>query len=1054
MPKKKEPVKNKQFLLHTNFNSIEDKLKKLKLNEIRFEVLSFDDMTNLSVMELNKEAGDNCGLGDLRLGPSDSNSVCETCLKGVTECPGHFGRIVLNAKIINPIFYDILIKVLNSVCNHCSKPYINQTYLNTKGFNKLKYTVRLAKIEELSKDIKCNNGGDKSKNIVPCSDTQYIFSSNNLFSIKASKKEKKSDKVKSEKKIFELNNRNKDINLDIDIWKIIDSISDDDADFLGFVNSHPRDLILRSVLVLPPRSRPDTIQNGVVIDNPLKNIYKSLISDNDALKKIKDITEYKSKITNLSNNIEMLIHNKKKISRGNTAPGKCLMELIQGKEGTLRKQAEGKRVDFNARSVIGVDPTLKFGQIKIPKIFAEYLTIPEKVNNLNIDKIINLLKNGKVSYYIPNSGPFKNMKKVANKDSIIKIGYIAHRHLEDGDYVLAGRMPTLHKHSLMGYEVILSDQLNINIHMSSTHPHNADFDGDEFFISVPQTMESILELELLTSFKNNIMSAASSAPIAAVVYDGLVGLYLLTRKEDSITKINEEDIIKLINEIEENTNLKFIGNKKDFFIDFLNNVYIINYCKDVEYNEFYNEENYNNALKSLKKLMSNEETVVFCNLLREKTNLKEYENVMLLSQFVENYDLFEKYKNIKQYEYYNDKSAFNIIKLYFSNNSEFKKEDYVNFLKYSSYFEWGLCNINLIDMDYFFKTFLMFDTMEINIYEHFKRCIDNGIHPLSGKSLFSLCLPKDFNYNYKNLNIVNGILVKGIINSSNVGIRKQNSIIHVMYQNYGDKITGDFITKITKLGEMYAQEYGFTIGISDCYISNEKKEEIKQLKDKYIALIMEKELGVVYDELLKKKKEQEIIELLGKCHSECSKLVIKEFEDSSNNFLNMIEAGAKGSKMGLTQIAGIVGQNYFKGGRFLNEFGNDRNTPWEPIGGSLNPLDKGLIEDSYTNGLSLKSIFYTATVGRESLKTMALSTADTGYLNRKLVKNMEDLIVRDDISVRNCRDQIIQFRYGHDGYAAEKTSKVNVYGNEVQSPFNIKQLALNANSIYLSGKEF
>ncbi len=235
------------------------------------------------------------------------------------------------------------------------------------------------------------------------------------------------------------------------------------------------------------------------------------------------------------------------------------------------------------RTVIGPDPTLKLGQLGVPYEMAETLTFPERVTAFNIKKLQDLVNEGKVDSILKPDGitrinlkRFRRGSRLINGDIIIRgmeritvvsgrelvmegdkverngelvdkiipanrnynisEGWIVERQLQDGDYVLLNRQPTLHKASMMAMQVVVKPYKTLRMNLAITKPFNADFDGDEMNIHAPQSIESMAELKMLSAAQWNLISAQSSKPNMAIVQDSLLGAYRMTLGDQKISK--------------------------------------------------------------------------------------------------------------------------------------------------------------------------------------------------------------------------------------------------------------------------------------------------------------------------------------------------------------------------------------------------------------------------------------------------------------------------------------------------------------------------------------
>jgi len=131
----------------------------------------------------------------------------------------------------------------------------------------------------------------------------------------------------------------------------------------------------------------------------------------------------------------------------------------------------------------------------------------------------------------------------------------------------------------------------------------------------------------------------------------------------------------------------------------------------------------------------------------------------------------------------------------------------------------------------------------------------------------------------------------------------------------------------------------------------------------------------------------------------------------------MIESGSKGSALNIRQIAGLVGQVNVEGKRI--PFGFNKRTLPHFLKDDLCPESKGFVSSSYFVGLGPEEFFFHTMGGREGLIDTAVKTSQTGYMQRRLVKAMEDVMVQYDSTVRDSYGSIIQFLYGEDGIAGE-----------------------------------
>lgn len=182
-------------------------------------------------------------------------------------------------------------------------------------------------------------------------------------------------------------------------------------------------------------------------------------------------------------------------------PIKAIRARLKGKEGRLRGNLMGKRVDFSARTVITPDPNLRLDELGVPIQIAMNLTVPEIVTTHNYDYLKTLVDRGANDWpgakYIKRiDGKYIDLAELKNRtDQHLEVGYTVERHLNNNDYVIFNRQPSLHKMSLMGHRVKVLAFQTFRLNLSVTSPYNADFDGDEMNMHVPQSLETKAEIK-------------------------------------------------------------------------------------------------------------------------------------------------------------------------------------------------------------------------------------------------------------------------------------------------------------------------------------------------------------------------------------------------------------------------------------------------------------------------------------------------------------------------------------------------------------------------------
>jgi DNA-directed RNA polymerase II subunit RPB1 len=221
-------------------------------------------------------------------------------------------------------------------------------------------------------------------------------------------------------------------------------------------------------------------------------------------------------------------------------PLKTIRGRLKGKEGRLRGNLMGKRVDFSARTVITGDPNLSLDQVGVPRSIARTLTYPEVVTKFNISKLTGLVRNGPnqhpgANYVIKADGVRLDLKHNKNLDDLrLQYGWKVERHIDDDDVIIFNRQPSLHKESMMGHRVKVMPYSTFRLNLSVTSPYNADFDGDEMNLHVPQSDETRAEVQNLCMVPKQIVSPQKNQPLMGIVQDTLLSIYKMTRRDNFI----------------------------------------------------------------------------------------------------------------------------------------------------------------------------------------------------------------------------------------------------------------------------------------------------------------------------------------------------------------------------------------------------------------------------------------------------------------------------------------------------------------------------------------
>ena len=528
---------------------------------IQFSMLSPEEIMKNSVAEItsrdtyiNNKPVIN-GLFDPRMGVLEPGIICPTDGHNYMRTPGYFGHI----KLARPVFYiqylSSIIRILRMVCFKCGKLLISkEKYANLvetmNDEEKFNYVFSVA-----SKIKRC---GEDSDDGCGCKQPNKIRKEDKTIASLYAEWDN-IEGVEDDKKMT--------IRLTCEmVLSLFKKISDDDIRFMGFspTFSRPEWMVCQVLAVPPPAVRPsvkhDSQQRS---EDDISHILVNIIKANNTLQE-KINSNANSTVINdwttvlqyyVATQIDNNIPNVAQVAQRSGRPLKSIKERLNGKGGRVRGNLMGKRVDFSARSVITPDPNLSIGQIGVPMKIAKNITKPVMVNSSNRDFLLHLVKNG------PDLHPGAKILEKKNGDEIslrymdrnsivLEDGDIVHRHMMDGDYIVFNRQPTLHRMSMMGHMVkVLHKGDTFRMNVADTKPYNADFDGDEMNLHMPQDVEAEAEVKHLTAVPYQIISPASNTSIIGIFQDSLLGAFRFTREDINFTPRDAMNLLMYFNEI-------------------------------------------------------------------------------------------------------------------------------------------------------------------------------------------------------------------------------------------------------------------------------------------------------------------------------------------------------------------------------------------------------------------------------------------------------------------------------------------------------------------------
>jgi len=495
-----------------------------RIKKVRFQVSGTEEILEESDVPITKydlyKQGKPFpgGVYDGHLGTTSHEYTCQTCFNEKKFCFGHDGHHSLNQPVISPLYVNEIKKWLRVICFTCGNAVVDAS-----KFMRFPITKRLDEAAKIAKS------GWKSCSVCRTEHPSISKDQNRFLLILA--KTSTGAITKLYPHIIE---------------EILNRISDEVVISFGKnPKSHPRKFILRAIKIPPTTIRPDVRKSstGRSSNDDLTMLLQQIIRRNEKLpQNLPDIIndELEENIYSLQDYYYAYVrgsHSKRVITNGSNTALNSLAQRLLGKFGLFRKNQQGKRVRIVARSTISGDPTLQLEEIGIPLKFAKLLQMEEVVQEFNRKRLMINFLNGKKKY----PGCSKIIRKrtgtehnVEDPHSIpeLEIGDILMRDLQDGDYVLFNRQPSLLPSSICGMRVVVTmdpDILTIRMNVLICSLFNADFDGDQMNIYVGSNLACRLEIKNHSSVPNFFIKHANSAPLIGQADDSIIGSFLLTR---------------------------------------------------------------------------------------------------------------------------------------------------------------------------------------------------------------------------------------------------------------------------------------------------------------------------------------------------------------------------------------------------------------------------------------------------------------------------------------------------------------------------------------------
>ncbi|KAF1962438.1 beta and beta-prime subunits of DNA dependent RNA-polymerase [Byssothecium circinans] len=562
-----------------------------RIKHIQFGIFSNDDVVNQATLEVsdrnvydltpannNQRVHTANGPMDPRMGTIGKEGNCATCGETPEKCNGHFGHIKLALPAFHVGYLKHIIEVLNCICKDCARVMLPDAErrrflhrMRKPGMDTLEKSKQSKMILEACRKMKnCPYCGALNGTVrkVPGHPLKIIHNRYDAFNRSTAKaKMPPEGKVEFDKSFETAKAASADVEKNIKravddmhplrTLTLFKKISPEDCELLAMIpeDARPEMLIWQYLPVPPVAIRPSVVQESGVTEDDVTNkigdicqissIIRAGLSRGFPLQVLMEQWDF------LQLQIAMYINSDvpglKQQGLQKTMRGFC--QRLKGKGGRFRQNLSGKRVDFSGRTVIGPDPNLSIEEVAVPQRVAKNLTYPEKVTRYNLQKLKQLVRNGPTKYPGANSIIKRDGKTIAmtvwarNTHEVrqerlekqvngLHIGDIVERHLEDGDIVLFNRQPSLHKLSILSHRAKVRPWRTFRLNECVCNPYNADFDGDEMNLHVPQTEEARTEATELMGVKYNLATPKNGTPIIAAIQDFITAAFLMSGKHN------------------------------------------------------------------------------------------------------------------------------------------------------------------------------------------------------------------------------------------------------------------------------------------------------------------------------------------------------------------------------------------------------------------------------------------------------------------------------------------------------------------------------------------
>ncbi len=755
----------------------------------------------------------------------------------------------------------------------------------------------------------------------------------------------------------------------LEIQRMFDHISDEQTALLGFDPKmmHPRNLILTVLPVLPSADRPYVIAEGKTHDDDLTLSLSEIIKINNDLAKPNMSAKARDKqILRLKFRVRYLFDNKKdKATHSNNGRGyRCFRKRIESKTGLIRSGMMGRRVDCSARSVAGPDVTLDTGEVGVPHKIANELTFPIVVTRHNHEQVNSMVVRGEVKNVLRKNGDKMIMSRACFQRYGVPLV---------GDVIKFESAPGVKR------SVRVVDPSLVDVQLRQTLVRS----GIEYDLPLYQLYQHLelndmvrtrgkstrITTEMLTTFRvgaEDVVTRAGAEVHNIVRYRPRA--MKLEEGDTVFRRLRDGDFVLLNRQPTLHT-----GSMLGMRVRVLPGKTLrMNLGVTNSLNADFDGDEVNiHAPTSLDSLVELQTTSSATQMLISpqctKPNFSIVQDVLLGAFFMSHPDV-----KLTRAQF------FQIV-----------------------------MKLSTTVPDMFAK---------LRLVRAISRQFGKPSRGFTGRGLFSLLLPDNLNFTCHNdacqdepaVKIHRGVLYEGLLTKSALG-NKHQSLIQIIAKEYGNERAMRFIDGVHHMANAYLLVRGFSVGLADCIAT--KTQEIQDLATRAFTEAKGIEATVSDPGI----REVKINGALSRARDHGMRIA-KEALHADNAFVATVTAGSKGDYFNIAQITGLLGQQNHMGERIQPKMNRGQRTlchyPFEGLAEEDEFESRGFVRSSFIQGLKPRELWMHAITGREGVCDTATKTANSGYLQRRMVKLCEDVQVKYDRTVRTASNSVLQLLYG------------------------------------------